>query len=45
VATPVNTLVLGPGGYRFADYAKVGVSLQLIILVATLLFVPIFFPF
>jgi di/tricarboxylate transporter len=45
VATPVNTLVLGPGGYRFADYAKVGVSLQLIMLVATLLFVPIFFPF
>jgi di/tricarboxylate transporter len=45
VATPVNTLVLGPGGYRFADYAKVGISLQLIILVATLLFVPIFFPF
>lgn len=45
VATPVNTLVLGPGGYRFADYAKVGVSLQLIMLVATLLFIPIFFPF
>jgi di/tricarboxylate transporter len=45
VATPVNTLVLGPGGYRFADYAKVGISLQLIILVATLLFVPLLFPF
>jgi di/tricarboxylate transporter len=45
VATPVNTLVLGPGGYRFADYAKVGVSLQLIVLVATLLFVPLLFPF
>jgi di/tricarboxylate transporter len=45
VATPVNTLVLGPGGYRFADYAKVGISLQLIMLVATLLFVPLLFPF
>lgn len=45
VATPVNTLVLGPGGYRFADYAKVGISLQLIMLIATLIFIPIFFPF
>lgn len=28
-----NTLVLGPGGYRFTDYARVGAPLQLLILV------------
>jgi di/tricarboxylate transporter len=45
VASPVNTLVLGPGGYRFGDYAKVGISLQLLILVVTLLILPVLFPF
>jgi len=44
VASPVNTLVLNPGGYRFADFARAGIPLQLIILVATLLVVPIVFP-
>jgi di/tricarboxylate transporter len=45
VATPVNTLVLGPGGYRFGDYVRAGLSLQLIILVASLIVLPILFPF
>jgi di/tricarboxylate transporter len=45
VASPVNTLVLGPGGYRFGDFFKVGVSIQGLILVATLLVVPLLFPF
>lgn len=45
VASPVNTLVLGPGGYRFGDFFKVGVLLQGIILVVTLLVVPLLFPF
>ena len=40
IASPVNTLVLGPAGYRFADFLKVGVLLQLLILGATLLIVP-----
>lgn len=44
IASPVNTLVLGPGGYRFLDYVKVGVSLQLLVLAATLLVVPWMFP-
>jgi len=44
VASPVNTLVLNPGGYRFADFARAGIPLQLIILVATLFVVPILFP-
>lgn len=44
IASPVNTLVLGPGGYRFADFARVGILLQLLLLVTTLLVVPFFFP-
>lgn len=44
VASPVNTLVLGPGGYRFIDYVKMGVPLQIIVMIITLLAVPILFP-
>jgi di/tricarboxylate transporter len=32
VASPVNALVLGPGGYRFGDFLKAGVTLQLVVL-------------
>jgi di/tricarboxylate transporter len=44
VASPVNTLVLGPGGYRFNDFVKVGVPLQVLAMVVTLLVVPLLFP-
>jgi di/tricarboxylate transporter len=29
-----NTLVMGPGGYRFGDYARLGAPLSLLVLVA-----------
>ncbi len=45
IASMSNTLVLGPGGYRFTDFLKVGVILQLLMLVAGLIVVPFFFPF
>jgi di/tricarboxylate transporter len=45
VASPVNTLVLGPGGYKFGDFFRVGVALQGVILVLTALVVPWLFPF
>lgn len=45
IASPVNTLVLGPGGYRFGDFFRIGVALQLLVLAATLLVVPLLFPF
>ena len=45
IASPVNTLVMTPGGYRFKDFVKVGVPLQLVTLVLTLIFVPMFFTF
>ena len=45
VASPVNTLVLGVGKYRFGDFLRVGVALQLLVLVITAVAVPWFFPF
>ena len=34
VAHPANVLIMGPGGYRFIDYIKVGLPLTLIRLAA-----------
>ena len=45
VASPVNALVINPGSYRFGDFLKVGVLLQVLILGATLGVVPLLFPF
>ena len=45
MATPPNTLVLGPAGFSFNDYAKVGTPMCLIALVASVILIPIFWPF
>ncbi|UJF24906.1 SLC13 family permease [Suttonella sp. R2A3] len=45
IASPVNSLIILPGGYRFMDFVRIGVPLQLVIMVLTLYLVPIFFPF
>ena len=45
MATPPNTLVLGPGGYSFNDYVKIGVPLCLVSFVACVAIIPIFWPF
>jgi di/tricarboxylate transporter len=48
-ATPfgyqTNLMVYGPGGYRFMDYVKIGVPLDLAFLVVTVSLTPLFFPF
>ena len=41
---PVNVLVMGPGGYKFTDYARVGLLLTLIIFSVIIVFLPIFWP-
>ncbi len=41
----VNVLIFGPGGYRFADYPRVGIGLNLIILVLVAIFLPLVWPF
>ena len=47
-ATPIgyqtNLMVYGPGGYRFSDYVKVGVPLDILIGVVALTLIPIFYP-
>lgn len=45
VGHSANILVMGPGGYRFADYTKVGIPLTLVVLLIVLVAVPIFWPF
>lgn len=44
IASPVNTLVFGPGGYQFRDFGKIGVPLMLLVLAVSLALVPIIWP-
>ena len=44
ISHPANILVMGPGGYRFVDYLKVGVPLTLVVFVAVMLLLPVFWP-
>jgi di/tricarboxylate transporter len=44
VAHPANVLVMGPGGYRFIDFLKVGSLMTLCVLAAVLLVLPIVWP-
>jgi di/tricarboxylate transporter len=45
VATPANTMVLEPGGYRFGDYWKLGLPCLLWFFVVATFLVPIFWRF
>lgn len=45
IASPVNTLVLAPGNYRFIDFVKVGLPLQILVMLITLWITPLLFPF
>lgn len=48
-ATPIgyqtNTLVYGPGGYKFTDFLRIGVPLNLLMMVVMSATIPLFFPF
>jgi anion transporter len=44
VGTPPNTLVLGPGGFRFNDYIKVGTPLLIVAYAVLMVVAPIFWP-
>ncbi|WP_312920360.1 SLC13 family permease [Stutzerimonas nitrititolerans] len=44
ISSPVNTLVLGPGQYRFADFVRVGVPFTLLVMLVSVLLVPWLFP-
>ena len=45
VGTPPNTLVLGPGGYKFMDYVKAGTGLVIVCFIVSLIVIPIVWPF
>ena len=48
-ATPfryqTNLMVYGPGGYRFADYLRIGIPLDLLFLALTVALAPLVWPF
>ncbi|MEP0313440.1 MAG: SLC13 family permease [Hyphomonas sp.] len=47
-ATPIgyqtNTLVYSAGGYRFSDFLKIGVPLNLVMFAASMIVIPMFWP-
>ncbi len=47
-ATPIgyqtNLMVYGPGGYRFADYFRIGIPMNLVMALVTLLIAPLVWP-
>lgn len=44
VASPTNALVMTAGGYKFMDFVKIGVPLQLIMMIVMMIIIPLFFP-
>ena len=40
-----NTLILGPGGYRFGDFWRVGLPLDLVVVLVAVAVIPIVWPF
>ena len=45
IATPVNLMVMGPGGYKFTDYWKLGGVMMLLFFVVSVFWVPVVWPF
>ncbi|WP_409367621.1 SLC13 family permease [Lysinibacillus sp. 38-6] len=45
IASPTNALVMTAGGYKFMDFVKIGVPLQIVMFIVMMLAVPFFFPF
>jgi di/tricarboxylate transporter len=41
---PVNVLVMGPGGYRFKDYLRVGLPLTVLLIVLIVVGLPVIWP-
>lgn len=45
VSSPVNTMVVGPGGYKFGDFLKIGVPFTFIVMLVSVFLIPLLFPF
>lgn len=44
IAHPANLMVMGPGGYRFRDYVRLGVPLTLIVFATVMVLLRLFWP-
>jgi len=44
IGSPTHMLVYGPGGYRFSDFIRIGLLMNIIILAANILIVNIVYP-
>jgi di/tricarboxylate transporter len=42
---PTNLIVMGPGGYKFTDFPRIGIPLNLIIWIIASLLIPLLWPF
>ena len=40
-----NLMVYGPGGYRFSDFARIGLPLNLLLILVAIVFIPMIWPF
>jgi len=48
-ATPLgyqtHLMVYGPGGYRFSDFVRIGLPLDVLVMAVVVALAPVFFPF
>jgi di/tricarboxylate transporter len=44
ISHQANVLVMGPGGYRFTDFSRVGVPMGFLLSVISIILLPIFWP-
>jgi anion transporter len=45
MASPAQTIIMGPGGYQMKDYIKAALPLVIIITIFSIFFLPVLFPF
>lgn len=45
VATPANMMVMGPGGYRFGDFWRLGLPMVGLFFAAAVGLIPLVWPF
>jgi di/tricarboxylate transporter len=44
ISHPANLLIMGPGNYRFGDYARIGIPLSVIVAALILILISLFWP-